>query len=110
MSGAGAPSLSVDGSGLTVEIVASQWHTEVMDGLVAGAIRAAEAAGAAYRVTRVASTGGFLRRGNVTLLIGVEPAKVQGVLDLLRETCAPPEPGQHRATVFVVDAAHFEQV
>jgi uncharacterized protein YaaQ len=63
-----------------------------------------------YRVTRVASTGGFLRRGNVTLLIGVEPAKVQGVLDLLRETCAPPEPGQHRATVFVVDAAHFEQV
>ena len=63
-----------------------------------------------YRVTRVASTGGFLRRGNVTLLIGVEQAKVQGVLDLLRETCAPPELGQHRATVFVVDAAHFEQV
>jgi len=25
-----------------------------------------------YRVTRLASTGGFLRRGNVTLLIGVE--------------------------------------
>jgi 6,7-dimethyl-8-ribityllumazine synthase len=54
MSGAGAPELSVDASGLTVEIVASQWHTEVMDGLVAGAIRAAEAAGAGYRVTRVA--------------------------------------------------------
>ena len=54
MSGAGAPSLSVDAAGLTVEIVASQWHTEVMDGLVAGAIRAAEAAGAGYRVTRVA--------------------------------------------------------
>lgn len=54
MSGAGAPSLHVDASGLTVEIVASQWHTEVMDGLVAGAIRAAEDAGAGYRVTRVA--------------------------------------------------------
>ena len=54
MSGAGAPTLNVDASGLTVEIVASQWHTEVMDGLVAGAIRAAEAAGAGYRVTRVA--------------------------------------------------------
>lgn len=63
-----------------------------------------------YRVTRVASTGGFLRRGNVTLLIGVDEPKVQGVIDLLRETCAPPEPGQARATVFVVDAAHFEQV
>ena len=54
MSGAGAPSIAVDGAGLTIEIVASQWHTEVMDGLVAGAVRAAEAAGAGYRVTRVA--------------------------------------------------------
>ena len=54
MSGAGAPSIHADGTGLTVEIVASQWHTEVMDGLVAGAIRAAEASGADYRLTRVA--------------------------------------------------------
>ncbi|WP_062306284.1 6,7-dimethyl-8-ribityllumazine synthase [Demequina subtropica] len=53
MSGAGAPTVEVDASGMTVEIVASSWHTEVMDGLVAGAIRAAEAAGASYRVTRV---------------------------------------------------------
>ena len=53
MSGGGAPSLDVAGEGLTVEIVASQWHTPVMDGLVAGAIRAADAAGAQYRVTRV---------------------------------------------------------
>ncbi len=54
MSGDGAPEIAVDGTGLTVEIVASLWHTEVMDGLVAGAVRAAEAAGAGYRVTRVA--------------------------------------------------------
>jgi len=54
MSGAGAPSIHADGTGLTVEIVASQWHTEVMAGLVAGAIRAAEASGANYRLTRVA--------------------------------------------------------
>lgn len=63
-----------------------------------------------YRVTRIASTGGFLRRGNVTLLIGAEATEVDGVIDLIRQTCAPPEPGQHRATVFVVEAAHFEQV
>ena len=63
-----------------------------------------------FRVTRVASTGGFLRRGNATLLIGVEPDKVQRVLDLIRETCATPEPGQHRATVFVVDAPHVEYI
>jgi len=61
-------------------------------------------------VTRVASTGGFLRRGNVTLLIGVEEQHVQPVIDTLRDTCAPPEPGHHRAIIFVVDAPHFEQV
>lgn len=63
-----------------------------------------------YRVTRIASTGGFLRRGNVTLFIGVEAGQVDAVIDLLRETCSSPEPGQHRATLFVVDAPHFEQV
>lgn len=63
-----------------------------------------------YRVTRIASTGGFLRRGNVTLLIGVEAEEVDEVIGLLRQICAPPEPGEHRATIFVVDASHFEQV
>ncbi|MBE9506901.1 MAG: cyclic-di-AMP receptor [Chloroflexi bacterium] len=63
-----------------------------------------------HRVTRVASTGGFLRRGNVTLLIGVEEQHVQAVIDLLRDTCSPPDPGQSRATIFVVDSSHFEQV
>lgn len=63
-----------------------------------------------YRVTRMASTGGFLKRGNVTLLIGVDTGKVDAVIDLLRETCKPADPGQHRATVFVVDMPYFEQI
>lgn len=63
-----------------------------------------------YQVTRIASTGGFLRRGNVTLLIGVAAEEVDRVMDVLRQTCAPPEPGQYRATVFVVEATHFEQI
>jgi uncharacterized protein YaaQ len=63
-----------------------------------------------FRVTRVASTGGFLRRGNVTLLIGVEGDQhVQTVVDMLREVCGPADPDQHRATVFVVNAEHYEQ-
>jgi len=53
VSGAGAPDLAADGAGMTVEIVAASWHTVVMDGLVAGAIGACEAAGASYRLTRV---------------------------------------------------------
>ena len=63
-----------------------------------------------YRVTRVASTGGFMRRGNVTLMIGVEENKVQAVIDLLHQACCPPEDSQHRATIFVVDMPYFEQI
>ena len=44
MSGAGAPTLTVDGTGLKVVVVAASWHTVVMDGLLAGARRALEAA------------------------------------------------------------------
>lgn len=63
-----------------------------------------------YRVTRVASTGGFLRHGNVTLMTGVEEDKVQLVIDLLHQVCCPPEDSQHRATIFVVDMPYFEQI
>lgn len=56
MSGAGAPSMSVDGTGIKVEIVAARWHREVMDGLIAGAEAACRDAGAEYRLTRVAGT------------------------------------------------------
>ena len=45
MSGHGAPELSVDATGAKVVIVASSWHTEVMDGLIAGAQRALADAG-----------------------------------------------------------------
>ncbi|EYR63246.1 6,7-dimethyl-8-ribityllumazine synthase [Actinotalea ferrariae CF5-4] len=47
MSGAGAPTLELDGSGLRVVVVAASWHDVVMDGLVAGAHRALERAGVA---------------------------------------------------------------
>lgn len=62
-----------------------------------------------YRVTRVASTGGFLRRGYVTLLIGTEEENIQSVIDLINAACQEPEAGQHKATIFVVNAVHFEQ-
>ena len=40
-----------------------------------------------YRATRISTTGGFLVRGNVTILIGVEGDQVEGVLGILREHC-----------------------
>lgn len=45
MSGHGAPSLSVEGAGLRVAVVAASWHDVVMGGLIDGARRALEAAG-----------------------------------------------------------------
>ena len=53
MSGGGAPTITVDGSGMHVAIVASQWHDVVMAGLVDGALRACADAGAQATVVRV---------------------------------------------------------
>jgi uncharacterized protein YaaQ len=42
---------------------------------------------AGYQVTKVGSTGGFLRRGNVTIFSGVTDDEVDTVLNLVTETC-----------------------
>jgi len=64
-----------------------------------------------FRVTRVASTGGFLRRGSTTLMIGVEDEKVGEAIDVIRENTIPPdEPTRKRATLFVLNVEHFSQI
>jgi uncharacterized protein YaaQ len=61
-----------------------------------------------YRVTCVASTGGFLRRGSSTLLIGVEDDRVQRALEIIRESCTPPtDPNVKRATIFVLKVDQY---
>lgn len=42
---------------------------------------------AGFRVTKLASTGGFLKSGNTTLMIGVEANKVQNVIDVVEDVC-----------------------
>jgi uncharacterized protein YaaQ len=85
-----------------------------------------------YRVTRLHSTGGFLKQQNATVMLGVEEAQVEDVLSVIRETCharsqyinpMPPlmEPGEFYmpypvevtfggATVFVLDVARHERL
>ncbi|MEV7971843.1 6,7-dimethyl-8-ribityllumazine synthase [Cellulomonas sp. NPDC089187] len=58
MSGAGAPTLTVDGRGLRVVLIAASWHTVVMDGLLAGARRALAEAGV-EQVTEIRVPGSF---------------------------------------------------
>ena len=48
-----------------------------MDGLVR----------AGYSATKLASTGGFLREGNSTVLIGVDNDETDKVLDVIKKTC-----------------------
>ncbi|WBU36840.1 6,7-dimethyl-8-ribityllumazine synthase [Homoserinibacter sp. YIM 151385] len=57
MSGAGSPTLDLDGSGLDITIVSGQWHEAISDGLRAGARAALEEAGAT--VTEVLVPGSF---------------------------------------------------
>ncbi len=54
MSGQGSPSLKVDASGLRVAVIAGKWHTEVMGGLIGGALASLDASGATHSLFEVA--------------------------------------------------------
>ena len=86
---------------------------------------------AGFKFTKIGSTGGFLREGNVTLLIGVEEQEVDKVLNVIGESCKtreqfvnvlPPDaapvgafmPSPVKvlvggAVAFVIDVARFER-
>ena len=63
-----------------------------------------------FRVTTIASTGGFLRSGVSTLLCGVEDDQVQKALDVIHNVF-PPQPAstEKRCTLFVVNVADSQQ-
>ena len=42
---------------------------------------------AEFQATKLASTGGFLREGNATILIGTDDANVEAVLAIIQGTC-----------------------
>jgi uncharacterized protein YaaQ len=85
-----------------------------------------------YRATRLHSSGGFLKQSNATLILGVDDAKVDDVLSVIRSSChsrsqvvnpMPPimEPGEFfmpfplevevgGATVFVLPIERFERI
>lgn len=84
-----------------------------------------------FMVTKLSSTGGFLRKGNVTLMIGTAEEKVNPLIRIFRDECGkrqqmmysvpfsespmlannsmvPIEVGG--ATIFVIDVERFEKV
>lgn len=42
---------------------------------------------AGYRATKLATTGGFLRTGNTTIMIGIDDDKLNDVFNIIHETC-----------------------
>jgi len=64
----------------------------------------------AFRVTRIASTGGFLRSGVVTLLIGIDDERVEAGIQVIRDRLGESTSKESRATLFVVPVQRFEQV
>lgn len=40
-----------------------------------------------FQSTKLASTGGFLRSGNTTLMIGTDDSKLQKAMDIIEKTC-----------------------
>ena len=85
-----------------------------------------------FGVTKLATTGGFLRAGNTTLLVGTEEDMTQQVIDIIKEKCMsrkqvvtsptpatgaagvyvpyPVEVDVGGATIFVVDVERFEKI
>ena len=54
MSGKGAPIVGgTDASGLEIVVIAGTWHEVITDGMIAGAARALDEAGASWRLVRV---------------------------------------------------------
>lgn len=64
-----------------------------------------------FRVTHIASTGGFLHKGSSTLMIGVSDERVDQAIEIIRASTAPVnDPMLKRATIFVINVENFTQI
>ncbi len=83
-----------------------------------------------FQVTRLATTGGFLRAGNTTIIVGVEKAKLDQCIEIIERECEkrtevvpssasydigryasfPIEVQVGGATVFVLDVDQFHKL
>jgi uncharacterized protein YaaQ len=96
-----------------------------------GAVVNAQLVKEGFQVTKLASTGGFLKKGNTTFIIGIDDDKVDVVTDIIRRyskkrtyttpldvvssatiggAMAPIEVTVGGATIFVMNVEHFEHI
>lgn len=66
---------------------------------------------AGFRVTRLASTGGFLREGATTLMIGVEDDQLEPGLAIIREQIPLSDNSEKiQATIYVLNVKDSQRV
>ncbi|MBO0983461.1 6,7-dimethyl-8-ribityllumazine synthase [Rathayibacter sp. SD072] len=81
MAGSGAPTTSpLDGSGLRVVVVAGTWHTQISDGLIAGARAALDESGASWSLVRVPGSFELPVAAKVALDAGADAVVALGVI------------------------------
>lgn len=68
------------------------------------------------RITKLSSTGGFLKAGNTTVLIGVEDSEVERVIDIIKNECnkskakSSSKEEAKAANLFVIDVDQFVRI
>ena len=80
MSGEGSAELVVSAPGASVAIVAGSWHTTVMDGLIASAVRSCEEAGATAELIRVPGSFELPLAARVAAEAGFDAVVALGVI------------------------------
>ncbi len=85
---------------LIMAIVPEGMASQVLDALIA----------AQYRATLISTTGGFLRQGNATVLVGVAADRVEDAQARIEQVCreAQAHATESWATLFVLDVAQYE--
>lgn len=59
-----------------------------------------------FRVTQIASTGGFLRKGKSTLLVGLEDELLDSALDIIKNTTSK-SANKDKGVLFVIKVDKF---
>ena len=67
-----------------------------------------------YSATLISTTGGLLRKGNATLMLGVQAAKTEDAIQQIERFCADTLAKMNiadpSANIFVVDIERFENI
>ncbi|MGO3885052.1 MAG: 6,7-dimethyl-8-ribityllumazine synthase [Mycetocola sp.] len=80
MSSAGVPQIITDGTGLTVVVIAGQWHETITNGLIAGAVATLEESGATHSLVRVPGSFELPVAARAALESGADAVVALGVI------------------------------